>query len=412
MTDGWMGMIRRAARLALVAALLALPACGDDAAPETKAGRTESADHAGEPANGEAEHAGEDEHAEQGRVTLTEAAYRTAGIQVEPVVAEGVAAAGSGLQVPGQVEFEPERVAVVSPRAAGRIERLVVVEGDRVRAGQTVALISSREFLTAQNDLVQAVRRARVLAGTRDAAGADALADAARRRLRLLGVGDGALGRIASTGEIGALMPVPAPFSGSIVEARALAGQAVEAGTPLFTIADLSSVDVAAEVPERSMPLLRIGQRATITLAAYPALRFEGRVERLRDQLDPATRTVRAIIHVPNPERALRPGMFAGVTLDAPAEAALRTDAATLLVIPETALVTEGEARYVFVEVAPRTFERRAVEVEALSAPGSTVPAVGRVAVRAGLTAGERIAVSGAFTLKSEMGKAGFEHGH
>ncbi|HEU0298411.1 MAG TPA: efflux RND transporter periplasmic adaptor subunit [Longimicrobium sp.] len=395
---------RPAALLALLA-LLALPACGRDAAPEEA--HKEEAGHA----EGE-EHAKGEEHVEEGRVTLSEAAYRTAQIQVEPVTDEAVAAAGSGLQVPGQVEFDPARVAVISPRAAGRIERLTVVEGDRVRAGQTVALVSSREFLIAQTDLVQAVRRAQILAGTQDAAGADALVAAARRRLRLLGVGDGTIDRIASGGEISTALPVPAPFGGSIVETHALAGQAVEAGTPLFKIADLSAVDVAAEVPERAMPLLRIGQKATITLAAYPTLRFDGQVERLRDQLDPSTRTVKAIIHVPNSQLALRPGMFANVTLDAPAEAALQTAAPTLLTIPESALVTEGEARYVFVEVGPRTFERRAVQVEALSAPGSTVPAVGRVAVRSGLTAGERIAVTGAFTLKSEMGKAGFEHDH
>lgn len=404
MTDRSVPMLRFPARLALLA-LLALPACGRDAPPAEEA-HGEEAPHAEGDGHGEGGEAGE------GRITLSEAAYRTAGIRVEAVAAEAVSAAGSGLQVPGQVEFEPERVAVVSPRAGGRIERLTAVEGDRVRAGQTVALVSSREFLTAQTDLAQAVRRARVLAGTQDAAGADALVDAARRRLRLLGAGEAAIDRVAATGEISTLLPVPAPFGGSIVETHALPGQGVEAGTPLFTIADLSSVDVAAEVPERAMPLLRIGQRATLTLAAYPALRFEGRVERLRDQLDPSTRTVKAIIHVPNPQRALRPGMFASVTLDAPAEAALGTGASTLLTIPESALVTDGEARYVFVEVAPRAFERRAVQVEALSAPGSTVPAVGRVAVRAGLAAGERIAVSGAFTLKSEMGKAGFEHDH
>lgn len=388
-------------RLVLLLALAPLAACGGG-----------SGDAANPPK--QAEHADGEEHAEgeEGRVTLSEAAYRTAGIRVEAVTAEPVAAAGAGLQVPGQVEFEPERVAVISPRTAGRIERLTAVEGDRVRAGQTVALLASREFLAAQTDLAQAARRAGVLAGSADAAGADALVDAARRRLRLLGASEGAIARVLETGEIAPALAVVAPFAGSLVEAHARAGAAVEPGTPLFTLADLSSVDVTAEVPERSIPLLRIGQRATLTLAAYPDRRFEGRVERLRDQLDPATRTVRAILHVPNPDRALRPGMFATVVLDAPAEAALRTAAPTLLTIPESALVTDGEARYVYVETGPRTFERRAVQVEALSAPGSTVPAVGRVAVRSGLAAGERVAVEGAFTLESETGKAGFGHDH
>lgn len=109
------------------------------------------------------------------------------------------------------------------------------------------------------------------------------------------------------------------------MEAQALAGAAVEAGSPLFKIADLSVVNVVAEVPERALPLLRVGERATITLAAYPTLRFERRVERLRDQLDPTTRTVKAIIHVANADPALRPGMFATVTLSAPGGSAPAT---------------------------------------------------------------------------------------
>ncbi len=398
--------VRGDALAALLAALMLVPsACnsgGEEQAEETHA---EAGEHAGDG------HAEGEEHAEDARVTLAEAAYRTAQIRVEPVGTEAVAAASGGLQVPGQVEFEPERVAMVSPRVAGRVERLTVVEGDRVRAGQTVALLTSPTYLTAQNDLVQAVRRAELLAGTQDEQGARALAEAARRRLRLLGVGDAAISRITSSGEISPLLPVPAPFAGSIVEKYALAGTAVEPGTPLFKIADLSAVDVVAEVPERSMPLLRIGQRAAIAIPAYPALRFEGRVERLRDQLDPTTRTVKTIIHVPNPERALRPGMFANVTLDAAAGATGSAPAA-VLTIPESAVVTDGDERYVFVEVGPRSFERREVVVESLSPPGSTLPAGSRVAVRSGLTAGERIAVSGAFTLKSEMAKAGFSHDH
>jgi RND family efflux transporter MFP subunit len=381
--------------IALAALLGFAAACGSGA-------KTEAGERPESPA-GEAKEA---EAAAPGRVTLTEAAFRTAGIQVEPVGQQGATAAGAGLQVPGQVEFDPARVAIISPRIGGRIERLTVVEGDRVGAGQTVAYITSPAHLTAQNDLIQSVRRAQLLAGTPDAAGADALVAAARRRLRLLGVSEGEISRIASSGEVRSVLAVPAPFAGSIVEAQALAGAAVEAGTPLFKIADLSVVDVVAEVPERALPLLRVGERASISLAAYPSLRFDGRVERLRDQLDPTTRTVKAIIHVPNPDRALRPGMFATVTLAAPGGSAPAT-VATVLTVPESALVTDGSERYVFVEVGPRTFERRSVAVESLAAPGSAV-ASGRVAVRSGLSAGERVVVAGAFTLKSELAKAAF----
>jgi hypothetical protein len=99
------------------------------------------------------------------------------------------------------------------------------------------------------------------------------------------------------------------------MEAHLLTGAAVEPGAPVFTVADLSVIDVVAEVPERSLPLVRTGQRASVRIAAFPAMRFEGEVERLRDALNPETRTVRAVIHVPNSSRRLRPGMFATVQL-------------------------------------------------------------------------------------------------
>jgi multidrug efflux pump subunit AcrA (membrane-fusion protein) len=183
-------------------------------------------------------------------------------------------------------------------------------------------------------------------------------------------------------------------------------------------LADLSVVDVVAEVPERSLPLVRIGQGASISIAAYPEMRFAGQVERLRDELNPETRTVRAVIHVPNSSSRLRPGMFATVRLRVAAAAVARATgateaAATLMTILESAVVTDGDRRYVFVEVAERTYERREVQVSSLAPPGSTMPGGDRVAVRSGLVAGDRVVVSGAFILKSELAKAGLGgHGH
>lgn len=350
---------------------------------------------------------GHDVDESAGRVTLSEASERNAGIEVGEVAVVAGTDAADGLQVPGRVEFPPSRVALISPRTSGRVERLTVVEGDRVRTGQPVAHVLSPAFLTAQNDFMQAVRRAELLAGTGDEEGARSLAEAARRRLQLLGAPAAVIERLREDGAPLDLLPVVAPFSGSVVEALILVGAGVEAGTPLFKIADLSAVDVVADVPEQALRHLEVGQPATVRLAAFPERLVAGRVERLRDELNPDTRTLEAIIHVPNPERTLRPGMFATVDLRIPVGDA--TDIAgsspAVLAIPASAVVTDGGTRYVFVEVAPRTYERRTVTTASLNGSG-------RLAVLSGLAAGERVVTRGAFTLKSELGKAAFGDEH
>jgi multidrug efflux pump subunit AcrA (membrane-fusion protein) len=347
------------------------------------------------------------------RVTLSPAAVATARIVVEAVRAESTTAASSGLDVPGQVDYEPSRVALISPRTSGRVERLTVVEGAHVVAGQPVAYLSSPNFLTAQADLQQAARRAAMLAGTPDAEGANALVAAARRRLRLLGAGDALIQRVEKGAEPATELPIVAPFSGTIVEAQAMAGAAVEAGAPLFRIADLSVVDVTAQVPERALSFLRIDQGATVGIAAYPAMRFTGRVERIKAELDPSTRTVKAILHVTNSSGALRPGMFASVRLNVPLAAAARGagGAATgpyiapTLTISDAAVMSEGDRRYVFVQVGPQTYERRAVQITSAAPTGAATAESGRVVVLAGLHSGEHVVVNGAFTLRSELAK-------
>lgn len=346
----------------------------------------------------EEEHADEEGHTEEeGRVELGEAAFANAGIVVAEVTTREVAAdASAGVVVPGQVEFDPARVTLVSPRTSGRIERLTVVEGDEVGAGQPLAHVLSPAFLTAQNDFLHAVRRAEMLAGTDEEPEARALAEAARRRLDLLGAGEGVVERLRAGEQPLDLIPITAPFAGSIVEAHALTGAAVEPGSPIFTLADLSVVNVVAEVPERSLSLLRLGRTTRIELAAYPDTAVRGTIERIREELDPATRTARAIIRVPNPRRLLRPGMFASVHLEGAGDG----PRVARPVIPAEAVIEDGAERYVFVELAPRVFERRNVEVAPLGE--------GELLVRAGLAPGERVVVRGAFTLKSELGRDEF----
>lgn len=354
---------------------------------------------------------GDHEEEPKTRLTLSDTAVRTAGIKTDTVTS-GASAGSRTLVVPGQVQFDPRRVALISPRVAGRIERLMVVQGDKVQAGQTVADIYSPAFVTAQSDLLQAARRAQLLAGTADSGGAAALVDAASRRLRVLGLADSAIARLKDGQEPRELLPLSSPLNGTITESHSLPGAAIEAGAPVFKVSDLAVMDVVAEVPEQSLPLVEIGQRAAVSIAAYPGMSFDGDVERMSGELNPETRTVQAVVHVPNRGGRLRAGMFATVRL---VIAARRNEPTSdsVLSIPASAIVTESDRSFVFVEVGPNTFERREVEVSSLTPPGSMTPVEGRVAVRRGLSAGERIVVEGAFTLKSELAKASLgEHGH
>lgn len=379
--------------------LLSVPfwaACGSGSARDQEA--------AGDVAETDEQEQGAAAERSEAVVTLTEAAARTAALEVtvaEQVTAPFGSATGA---IPAQVEFDPARVALVSPRAAGRIERLLVVEGDAVRAGEPVAYLLSTAFLTAQDDLVQAVRRARLLEGTADEEGATALVDAAVRRLRLMGVDPPLIDRIAQEGMPEDFLPVNAPFSGRIVEAHALVGAAVEPGSPIFTLVDLSVVNVAAEVPEWLLPRVRRGQAVAVRLAAYPDVRLAGRVTRIKDQLDRETRTATALIEVSNPEGLLRPGMFASVELrTARGEAA---GAPRAVIIPASAVVMDGAERYAFVEVGERTYERRAVVVSSLAGDED------RVIVHSGVDAGERVVARGAFTLKAELDKSALGEEH
>lgn len=356
-----------------------------------------------------------DQKPDTNRVNLSVAAYATAGITIDTVRRTSVTASSGGLEVPAQIEFDPARVALISPRTTGRIERLTAVVGDRVSAGQIVGYLSSPDFLTAEADFLQAKRRATLLAGTADAEGTAALARAARQRLELLGVPPTTITRLESGAEPAALLPIVAPFGGSIVQSMALAGAAVQPGTPIFQIADISVVNAVAQVPERSLAVVHEGQAGSVSVTAFPALLFVGHVTRIQSELDSATRTIKALVRVPNPSRRLRPGMFATVRLRvasgaASGAASLSSNAnsptESLITIPESAVIVQGEERYVFVQVAPRTFERRVVTVVPLAPPGSVVGPGGRVIVQSGLAAGDLVVVAGAFTLQSELGKS------
>lgn len=272
----------------------------------------------------------------------------------------------------GSVAVDERRIVTVESRAAGWIERLDVrAEGDPVRKGQRIAALYSPQLYAAMQEL-------QLAQDSEDAR----LIDAARQRLRLLG---------GTPGSDRASL-VHAPQSGVVIDLAVREGAQVTPGTPLMKLADLSKVWVIVEVPEAQAAWVREGRPARARLRALPGQVLEGSVDYVYPLLDAATRTLRLRLVFDNPDGALRPGMFADVTvfggarhevLLAPSEAVIRTGRRNVVIVAEDA----GRYRPVEVELGP---ERN-----------------GEIVILSGLEAGQEVVVSGQFLIDSEASLRG-----
>jgi len=187
----------------------------------------------------------------------------------------------------------------------------------------------------------------------------------------------------------GSTVTLTAPISGVVTERQATLGQAVERASDLFDIEDASTVWVTANVPEADVSRVRPGVGVTVTTNAYPGRTFRGTVQLVGTRLDPKTRTLPVQCRVANPARILRAELFARVRI-------ATGGSVTALAVPLSAVVGEGDDQAVFVEEGGK-FERRKVRAGRMD---------GRlVEIVEGLKAGDRVAVSGVFTLQSELKK-------
>ncbi|CAN5312752.1 efflux RND transporter periplasmic adaptor subunit [soil metagenome] len=392
--NGW-----RRIRLALL--LGAVLAGGTGACGESDAEPVEAAE--GAAAAGE-EHAGETD-----ALVLDSAGMSAAGIQVNAV--ETVTT--TGLPVTGTITYDANLVSHVGARAEGRIVRLNTDIGDRVRSGQVLALLESPEVgsLRAEEHEAEALlriarenyqreqrleeqgisSRKELLDAEAELRRAEAALRSAEERLRVLGAGHGSGGQFAVT----------APFAGVVVARDAGRGEVVSPADSLFTVANLDRMWIELDVFERDLARIGRGQAVEVTTAAYPGRTFPGRIVYVGDVLDPATRTVRARVEIPNEDRALKPGMFATARIQ------VGGGGAPTVVLPRDA-IQELEGRKVVFVPGDRPGEFRAVPVEL----GETVDG-GRVVVRSGLEPGTRVVTAGAFALRSELAKGEIgEHGH
>src|SRR5574337_145963 len=291
----------------------------------------------------------------------------------------------------GVVEFDERRLADVNIKIEGWIENLLVnFTGERVRKGQPLLTIYSPDLVSTQEEYLQALRAKETLSKSRFpdiASGGDTLLNAARRRLQYWDISDEDIATLERTGTPRKSLTIYSPISGIVIEKMAFRGKKLMPGENLYKVADLSTVWVQGEIYEYEVPLVKLGQAASVTLASYPGELFRGRVSYIYPVLTEKTRTVKVRFEFSNTKDwKLKPQMYANVELKIPF--------GKRLVVPDEAILDSGTQQLVFIDKGQGTFAPREVKVGAR--------ADGYTEILTGLSAGERVVTSANFLIDSE----------
>jgi cobalt-zinc-cadmium efflux system membrane fusion protein len=357
---------------------------------------------------------GEKEESEGGTVNLSAEKQKLAGIEVRTLSLEVVSTPMSATAV---IELNADRVSKVSSRATGKITRLMATQGQRVKSGQALAYLDSVELDQIWTDYRKAqgkVDLARknfqreetlfqkkispekdVLKARQELGEAEADINLAQERFRMLGVDVELFATTKGNGNH-PLIPVASSAGGVVIEKMVSQGEVVNPEKVLFMVADLSTLWVVIDVYEKDMSRLRVGTGVKVSVTAFPEKVFKGKISYVADIVDEKTRTEKARVTIDNASGLLKPGMFASVLVEAK-----NGGAEQLIAVPEEAVLIDGAARYVFVQVSPDKFKRRDIEI------GRTFGK--SLEVTAGIKQGETVTVKGAFILKSELKKGELE---
>jgi cobalt-zinc-cadmium efflux system membrane fusion protein len=303
------------------------------------------------------------------------------------------------LVLPAMVEADPTRTVKVLPPVAGRVIDLKVQLGARVTEGQELAVIDSSDLAQAFSDAEkarstlrltkQALDRLMILEKSSaiavkdreqaqsDHAQAQSELERAESRLRAIGVSP-------DQKERSRLLSLKAPITGSVIDLQVAPGAFLNDPTAgIMTLANLDTIWVTANVPEKDISFAFTGQTVNVAFASYPDKVFSGKVLFVSDVVEPDTRRNKVRIAFDNADKALKPNMFANATFAAPS--------IMRIMLPNSALLMTNDRTSVFVEVASWAFERRDVEIAYQEGAA--------VALKSGLAPGERVVVKGGVRL-------------
>jgi Cu(I)/Ag(I) efflux system membrane fusion protein len=307
---------------------------------------------------------------------------RTALAEIRPLIKK--------IRTVGIVTYDETRVAQVFSKVDGWVEKLFVdYTGKLVQKGQPLFTYYSPDLVTTQEEYLLALDAKQRLGSSsirEISAGADSLLESAHRRLALWDISEDQIGELQKSRKPKRSLMLYSPISGFVIKKDVLQGMKVMPDKELYTIADLSTVWVNADIYEYELGHIRIGQKATINLSYFPGRAFNGKVTWISPVLDEKTRTAKIRLEFPNREFILKPEMYANAEIE--------IDAGRKLAVPDEAVLDSGLRKVVFIDKGEGRYAPAEVKL------GGKFD--GYYEVLSGLSPGERIIASASFLLDSE----------
>lgn len=341
----------------------------------------------------------------EGAFNITPNKQQLIGVQYGNVAYEPVS---KTLRTVGRLMYDETKITRIHTKIEGWIDKVFVdFTGKLVQKDQPLITLYSPQLVSTQQEFIIA-KKAKEYLGDNPikeiSSSALSLYDSSRERLRLWDISEEQIKEIEERGTPTKNLTLYAPYDGFVLARNAYPKQRVTPETELYSIADLSTVWVLADVYEFEAPQIRLGQTATMTLAYYPGRSFKGKVTYIYPQLDNTTRTLKVRVEFPNPDFTLKPDMYANVEL--------KIDYGKQIIVPQEAVLDSGSEQLVFIAHDGGYFEPRKVQL------GAKLD--NKVVVLAGLKKGERVVTSANFLVDSEsklksaaggMGMPGMSHG-
>lgn len=301
----------------------------------------------------------------------------------------------------GRLEADERKLATVNSKIEGWIEKLYVnATGSYVKKGDPLAEIYSPELVATQQEFLTALKWTKETTARQEgaeqnkastlgrllASDARATLAASRQRLLLWDISDEQIKKIEESEKTIRTLTLYSPVNGFVMQKMAIAGMRVMPGEKLFDVADLSSLWVIADIYEYELPLIKVGNRALITLAYLPGRELPSQIDYIYPGIAAETRTVKVRLKLANPENKLKPQMFGNVEI--------KINLGRKLMIPESAVIDTGTGIVAYVDLGNGAFEPREIKAGLRSD--------GYIEVLRGLKEGERVVSAANFLVDSE----------